>query len=221
MRNTLFIFCFCMSFLGYAQDTLSKWSWGVIGGAEVCGRQMKILNNDPTTLDAWNSIEKNVLRLSGGMRVQRQISERISLYSGLSYVNRGYRIDTLQDAGLNSLNYHFRYLNIPMGVTFASSGTKRNALLGSVAITGLVGVGNKLYYYKDGQTARFEMQAVPVMNRYVMNVSAALGVRRTISNTANLCVYVCGDQALSPAAQASFERRLYSLGLYLTVMNSF
>jgi hypothetical protein len=153
--------------------------------------------------------------------LQRDITSHVAFYTGLGYVNRGYSIDTLADAGLNSLSFHYRYVDVPAGIVLNTFKKNRNSFVASAAITGLIGLNSSLYYYKDGQTARFEMQAVPEMNRFVLNVSAALGVRRAITNTANLDLYVSGNQALSALAAGSLERRLNAVGIYVSVMSRF
>jgi hypothetical protein len=82
-------------------------------------------------------------------------------------------------------------------------------------------IDNTLQYSKDGQTARFEMEAVQNAKPIGWNVSAGLGVRRAVTNTANVDLYLGGNQALSPLAEGSLERRLFSLGLYLSITDTF
>jgi len=94
-------------------------------------------------------------------------------------------------------------------------------LLASASVNAAFGMSNTLYYYKNGQTARFEMEAVPNLNPFIFNVSAALGVRRTITNTAKLDLYLSGNQSLSPIANGDLERRFSTVGLFISVMNSF
>lgn len=221
MKKTIAILFLCLPVFVFSQDTLSKWSWGVMGGVERCGRLLQDANNDEESLEAWNDVEENVWRLTGGMRLQRELNSHFSVFSGLTYVNRGYRIDTLQDAGLNSLVYHFRYVEVPLGISYSSAPNKKNSLLASASFITAFGVGNKLYFNKDGQTARFEMQAVPDLNPITLNVSAALGVRRAITNTAKLDVYVSGNQSLSPLANGPLERRFSSIGMFVSIMNAF
>jgi hypothetical protein len=221
MKKTLAIIFFCLPFCAFSQDTLSKWSWGLTGGVEQSGRQLKESNNNQDVIDFWNGLEENVWRLSGGLRVQRELTQRFSVYSGLTYINRGYRIDTIQDAGLNALEYHFRYLEVPVGVFYSANNGKKNSLMASASFNTAFGLSNTLYYYKNGQTARFEMEAVPNVNSVIFNVSAALGVRRTITNTAKLDLYLSGNQSLSPLANGDLERRFFSVGLFISVMNTF
>jgi hypothetical protein len=59
------------------------------------------------------------------------------------------------------------------------------------------------------------------VNAVILNVSAALGVRRTITNTAKLDIYLSGNQSLSPLANGDLERRFFSVGLFISVMNTF
>jgi hypothetical protein len=192
-----------------------------MGGVERCSRQLMDVNNDEQLTKVWNELEGHVWRLSGGVRLQHQLNSHISLFSGLNYVDRGYRMDTLPDAGLNTLDYHFQYAEVPLGIYYSSSPNKKNSLLAGASVQAAFSVGNKLYFNKDGQTARFEMQAAPDLNLMTLNVSAALGVRRTITNTAKLDVYVSGNQSLSPIALGPLERRLNSIGLFVSVLNAF
>ena len=221
MKKTIAILFLCLPVMVFSQDTLSKWSWGVMGGVERCGRILKDVNNDEESLKVWNDLEDNVWRLSGGMRIQRQLIGHFSVFSGLTYVDRGYRIDTLPNAGLNTLEYHFQYVEVPFGIAYSPAKNKKNSLLASASFITAFGLSNKLYYNKDGQTARFEMQAAPDLNPTTMNVSAALGVRRAITNTAKLDIYVSGNQSLSPISSGPLERRFRSVGMFISIMNSF
>ena len=221
MKTTLYILLFVLSCDAIAQDTLSKWSWGVVGGVERMGRQLTDASDNQDAVDQWNSLEENVWRLSGGVRLQRSVTKHVSLYTGLNYADRGYRIDTLQDAGINTLDFHFRYVEIPVGVFFSGLKFGKNSLLVGAAVNLGLSINDVVYYNKNGQSAQFEMGAVSNLNPVIVNVSAALGIRRAITNTANLDVYFNGNQSLTPMAQGSLERRLNSVGLILAVTSAF
>ncbi len=221
MKTTLYILLFVLSCDAIAQDTLSKWSWGVVGGVESMGRSLTDANDDQDVVDQWNSLEENVWRLSGGVRLQRSLTNHVSFYTGLNYSDRGYRIDTLQDAGINTLDFHFRYVELPVGVFYSGLKFGKNSLLVGAAVNLGLSINDVVYYNKNGQTAQFEMGAVSNLNSVIVNVSAALGIRRAITNTANLDVYFNGNQSLTPLAQGSLERRLNSVGLILAVTSAF
>jgi hypothetical protein len=221
MKTTLYILFLVLSCDAIAQDTLSKWSWGVAGGVERMGRSLTAAGNNQDAADQWDALEEDVWRLTGGVRLQRALSKHLTLYTGLNYADRGYRIDTLQGAGINNLDFHFRYVEIPVGVFLSALKFGKNSVLAGAALNVGVGINNRLYYFKDGQTAQFEMQAVSDFNSFVFNVSAALGIRRAITNTANLDFYFNGNQSMSPLAQGSLERRLNSIGLFLAVTSAF
>jgi hypothetical protein len=221
MKTTLYILLFVLSCDAIAQDTLSKWSWGVVGGVERMGRSLTDANDNQDVLDQWNSLEENVWRPSGGVRVQRTLSNHLSLYTGLTYADRGYRIDTLQDAGINTLDFHFRFLELPVGVFYSGLKFGKNSLLAGAAVNIGLSINDVVYYNKNGQTAQFEMRAVSKVNPFIVNVSAALGVRRAITNTANLDIYFNGNQSLMPLSEGSLERRLNSVGLFLAITSAF
>lgn len=221
MKTTLYILLFVLSCDAIAQDTLSKWSWGVVGGVDRMGRQLTDASDNQDAVDQWNSLEENVWRLSGGVRLQRSLTNHVSLYTGLNYSDRGYRIDTLQDAGINTLDFHFRYVEIPVGVFFSGLKFGKNSLLVGAAVNLGLSINDVVYYNKNGQSAQFEMEAISNLNPVIVNVSAVLGIRRAITNTANLDVYFNGNQSLTPLAQGSLERRLNSVGLILAVTSAF
>ena len=221
MKTTLYILLFVLSCDAIAQDTLSKWSWGVVGGVERMGRQLTDASDNQDAVDQWNSLEENVWRLSGGVRLQRSVTNHVSLYTGLNYADRGYRIDTLQGAGINTLDFHFRYVEIPVGLFYSGLKFGKNSLLVGAAVNLGLSINDVVYYTKNGQSAQFEMEAISNLNPVIVNVSAALGIRRAITNTANLDVYFNGNQSLTPLAQGSLERRLNSVGLILAVTSAF
>jgi hypothetical protein len=221
MKSVFFVLLACLSLSGYAQDTLSKWSWGVVGGVEQIGRRLSEANDNQEVIDQWNALEENVWRLSGGLRLQRQLSEHFTVYSGLVYSDKGYRIDTLQEAGLNSMNFHFRYIEIPVGLQYTGKSFGKNALLAGTSLNVGYALSDVVYYNKNGQTAEFEMSALSNVNSINLNVSAMLGVRRAITNTASLDFYFSGNQALSPLADGQLERRFYSFGVFMALMSRF
>jgi hypothetical protein len=221
MKTSLYILLFVLSCDAFAQDTLSKWSWGVVGGVERMGRSLTDAGDNQDAVEYWNSLEENVWRLTGGVRLQRTLSNHLSLYTGLYYADRGYRIDTLQEAGLNSLDFHFRYIELPVGVFYSGLNFGKNSLLAGAAVNVGLGISDCLYFNKNGQTAQFEMEAISNMNPVTANVSAALGIRRAITNTAKLDIYVSGNQSMSPIANGPLERRFRSVGMFISIMNAF
>jgi hypothetical protein len=221
MKTILYIFLLAFSCQAVAQDSLSKWSLGAVGGLDLMRRKLTDANENQDVVYQWNSLEKSVWRMNGGLRVQRSISNHLSIYSGLHYADRGYRIDTLEAAGISSLQFHFRYLEIPVGVFYTGLNFGKNSLLAGAAVQLGVCLNDILYYNKNGQSAQFEMKAVSNLNPLVVNVSAALGIRRAITNTANLDVYLNGNQSMMPLAEGALERRLYSVGICLALTESF
>jgi hypothetical protein len=204
-----------------SQDTLSTWSFGLVGGLEQCGRKLNHTNDDQGVVNQWNALEKNVWRLSGGLRAECKLSKHFSVLTGLTYVDRGYSIDTLQDAGLNGMQFHFRYIEVPMGLIYTGKTCGKNSLFASAGLTFGYALNNALYYRKNGQSALFEMQAISKMSPLQANVSAALGIRRAITTSANVDLYLSGNQALLALAEGPLERRFYSFGFFFAVTNHF
>jgi len=207
--------------LACAQDTTGRWSLGLVGGIEQCGRMLRHVNDDNMAIEQWNGLEKNVWRITGGLRAEWKLTQHWSLLTGLSYADRGYRIDTLTEASLNDLDYHFRFVELPVGVVYNSKSFGRNSLLASAQITLGYSLNNVLYYRKDGQSAIFEMPAFQGVNPFQSNVSAALGVRRAINERANADIYFSGNQSLLPIADGPLERRMYAVGFFIAVTNRF
>lgn len=221
MKKYLLVLFIAVSTDSLSQDTLSDWSFGLVGSVEQCGRALTHKDGDQGIIDQWNALEKNVWRLSGGLRAERKLSDHFSLLTGLNYTDRGYSIDTLKEGRLNDLNFHFRYVEVPVGVIYTGKSFGKNALLASAGMSVGYAVSNVLFYRKDGQSALFDMQAVSDINPFQANVSAALGVRRTITNSANADFYISGNQSLLPLSQGSLERRFYALGFFVALTNHF
>lgn len=221
MKKSLLLLLIAVTTDCFSQDSLSRWSFGLMGGVEQCGRSLNHTEGDQGAIDQWNSLENNVWRLSGGLRAERKLSEHFSLLTGLNYTDRGYSIDTLKEGRLNDLNFHFRYVEVPVGVIYTGKSFGKNALLASAGMSVGYAVSNVLFYRKDGQSALFDMQAVSDVNPFQANVSAALGVRRTITNSANADFYISGNQSLLPLSQGSLERRFYAFGFFVALTNHF
>jgi hypothetical protein len=204
-----------------AQDTLSNWSFGGLLGVD---RQYRVLNAESSlsgTAEAWDDLESASWRISGGLKVQWSPLKRFAFSSALVYVDRGYRIDSLKDARLHGLEYHFRYVDIPVSIHYTGIETKKNRLFAGVGINTSITVSNVLQYQKIGQTAQYEMKAESEMRPILLNVSASLGLRRTITNNATIDLYVNGIQSLNSYSEGPLERRFNSVGLFVSILNRF
>jgi hypothetical protein len=205
----------------HAQDTLSNWSFGGLLGVD---RQYRVLNAEGSlsgTAEAWDDLESAAWRISGGLKVQWSPFKRFSLSTGIIYVDRGYKIDSLKDARWHGLEYHFRYVDIPVGIHYTGLESKKNRLFAGVGINTSIAVSNMLQYQKNGQTAQFEMKAESEIHPILLNVSASLGIRRTITNNATVDFYLNGIQSLKPYAVGPLERRFNSVGLFVSILNRF
>jgi hypothetical protein len=119
------------------------------------------------------------------------------------------------------MNFHFRYIELPVGLQYTGMSFGKNALLLGTSLNVGYAFSEIVYYNKNGQTAQFEMSALSNVNPINLNVSAMLGVRRAITNTASLDFYLSGNQALSPLADGQLERRFYSFGVFMALMSGF
>lgn len=221
MRKLVFYIFIGLCCDSFAQDTLSNWSLGVVGGVEQSGRLLSDAGGDQDVVDYWNSLEQNVWRLTGGVRAERKLNNRFSLFTGLNYANRGYQIDTLEDAGLNSLDFHFRSLEVPVGIIYSGKLSGKNSLFAASALTVSYAWNDVVFYQKNGQTAQFEMKGLTNVKPIGANVSAALGIRRSITETANADFYFSGNQSLIPLAEGTLERRFYAFGFFVAVTSRF
>ena len=204
-----------------AQDTLSNWSFGGLLGVD---RQYRVLNAENSlsgTAETWDDLESAAWRISGGLKVQWSPLKSFALSTGIIYVDRGYKIDSLKNVRWHGLEYHFRYVDIPLGFHYTGIETKKNRLFAGVGINTSIAVSNVLQFQKNGQTAQFEMKAESEMRPILLNVSASLGVRRTITNNATVDLYVNGIQSLKSYAEGPLERRFNSVGLFVSILNRF
>ena len=222
MKQHLFLIAFSLASIACgAQDTLSKWSFGGVIGVD---RQFRTLNDESVlseTAQDWDDLESAAWRVSGGFKVQWSALKRISISSGLVYVDRGYRIDSLKEAQWHGLEYHFRYIDIPVGIHYTGQESKKNRLFAGVGLNTSIEISNVLQYRKDGQSAQFEMSADDESRPVYFNVSASLGIRRSITNTATVDFYLNGSQALQSYADGPLERRFNSVGIFVSILNRF
>jgi hypothetical protein len=204
-----------------AQDTLSKWSWGGVVGVDRHYRSLSTESIQADVADEWNELETPAWRISGGLKFEWSPMERFSISTGILYSDRGYEIDSLSEANLNNLEYHFRYVDIPIGLYYTGRKINKNRLFAGVAMNTSFALSNVLFYYKDGQTAQFKMPADESTYPMVLNVSASLGIRRSITNNATVDLYLNGIQSLKSHTDGPLERRFNSVGLFVSILNRF
>jgi hypothetical protein len=222
MKQYLFLIAWSLvSFVCGAQDTLSKWSFGGVIGVE---RQFRTLNSESAlsgTAEDWDDLESPAWRISGGFKAQWSALKRLSISSGLVYVDRGYGIDSLKAARMHGLEYHFRYIDIPVAIHYTGRETKKNRLFAGAGLNTSIPISNVLQYRKDGQSAQFHMSADDKLRPVFFNVSASLGIRRSITNTATIDLYLNGNQALQSYTDGPLERRFNSVGIFISILNRF
>ncbi len=212
MKNIFFFVLIGLNTLGYAQDTLSKWTFGLVTGIDRNYTKIQVESTDYTQ-GIWDSLEVPVWRGMGGVRIGYNIRPNIEILTGINYANRGYSIDTLVDARLHNLKFHYRFFELPIGLHYGIKINEKNDILIGATLSARLLLSDKIVYQKLGQTAVFEMTNADANNRIQANVNALLGIRRHIANDAFISLYVNSIQAISPLSDGPVSRYLNSIGL--------
>jgi hypothetical protein len=216
MNKILIILSMLSCVFANAQDTLSKWTLGAVGGLNRSYIQIKS-SGEPNTAEIWNSFEEPSWGGYVGVRVSYFIQPKMELISGLNFADRGYRIDTLQEAGLHNIKFQYRFLEIPVALNYGFNLNNKNQVITSLGIAARMLVSDKMLYEKFNQTAVYEMSDIQAENTINTNVTASLGLRRLITETFNLDVYIQGNRALSPLGDGPVSRYLNSLGMFVAI----
>lgn len=212
----LFLACQVVS----AQDTLGSWSFGIAGGVDRCYRSLNV-ESDESAKSLWDSLESPVLRATAGVRISYYLRSSLQVVSGMYFTEKGYRIDTLEEAGLHQLAYRYRFLELPLGFIFSQKVNAKNDILFGSSFSARILLSDPVYYQKLGQTAEFEMVSTQENNRLNLNVSAMLGVRRHITNTATLDLFLSGNQSVTALADGVALRYLNSVGIHIVLARRF
>jgi hypothetical protein len=220
MKKSIFYLFILFSTCINAQDTLGRWSVGFSGGIDRSYSSIQF-QSDPVSEKVWDSLEMSVWRSTAGLKLSYRIKNNLEAAVGFYYTDRGYRIDTILDAGLHNLKFHYRYFELPIGVNYSIPVNDKNNILFGLAYSLRILVDNKLYYQKIGQTAEFEMNTSANNKVIPSNVMASLGIRRIISQKSNIDLILNSNQSFSNISDGDSKRVLNSIGLHIVLSTQF
>lgn len=220
MKAVIFGFALCWATQLVAQDTTQHWSGGVVMGVDACYRSLSATSDLEESQSVYDSLEQNVLGQTFGIRLGYALNSRLCLQSGVHFISRGYRVDSLPEASIASMQFRYRMMEVPVMLRFTGvSGAIRPVVRVGCSFTYLL--SDKTTYDRVGVNATYLLANNSDLRSIGLNVNAALGAAFTLTNRWTLDALLCGNQAVLSLVDAPLQRRLNSAGIWLEITRNF
>lgn len=221
MKKLLVIFLLASCLDVSAQDSLRHWSFGA---GLTLNRVHRISVSDDNLNDnkkMWDSLETPAYRLSASLNISYTPVNRIGIYSGLGYLDMGYRIDSIQEASMNSITFHYRYLELPIGMVLRFRTNSKSSIVGYAALSGRYLLKDKMTFQRNNETATYVASISPEVSPFVIGVNCSLGYSFDFTQSAGIDLMLSGSQALSSVASGGTDRFLNAIGLNVLLRTEF
>jgi Outer membrane protein beta-barrel domain len=218
-----FIFCFLLLIPAAmnAQDSTSKVMWGVAFGNDMCYRLSKADAGFDNFKSEFDSLESAKYGYSAGLTFSYAVRSNWTIQSGLNFSEKGYRIDTLKEASLTNMKFHFRYVELP--VTVGNVFNSKRAVKPCASMGVYVGylLSQRTTYTPIGEISSHYADNSSALSNVNLGLVATLGMQTTIQSSYLFKVEAMYKQSLLSLSDGPFNRYLNSLGVVLSLQHSF
>jgi hypothetical protein len=218
-----FIFCFLLLIPAAmnAQDSTSKVMWGVAYSNDMCYRLSKADAGFDDFKSEFDSLESAKYGYSVGLTFNYAVRSNWTIQSGLNFSEKGYRIDTLKEASLTNMKFHFRYIELPVqvGHVFKSKRTIKPCASFGVYVGYLL--SQKTHYTPIGEISSSFLDNSSSLSKVNLGLVTTCGIQTNIQSTYLFKVEAMYKQSLLSLSDGPFNRYLNSLGIVLSLQHSF
>lgn len=206
--------------LGQADSRSLSWTFEAIGY-----RSYRSIDASESAFkdvaEQWNELEKASYKGGVGLGFRFPLSERITLQSGLQWAQRGYKLDTIQDASITGMKYHFTAMELPLKVNYMlTDGKAWNPYVSFGVSLGYI-VKSKSTFQRLGQTPEFDFYADGCLQHIQLGAIGSLGFIRAIDDHSQLFIAADYYQSFAPVMKSTIERRLNHLGVRFGISRGF
>ena len=211
-----------ISYLGLGQSDSHSLSWTL----EAIGyRSYRSIDANESAFkdvaEQWNELEKASYKGGMGLGLRFSLSERITIQSGLQWAQRGYQVDTIQDASITGMKIQFSAIELPIKVNYLLMEGKAWNPYVSLGVSLGYMVRSKTTLQKLGQTANFDFYPEGTLQHVQIGAVGSFGLIRAIDDQSELFIGADYYQSFSPIIESTIERRLNHLGIRFGISRGF
>lgn len=207
---------------GFSQDSTStKWAFGFQYSNDWCDRWSTADNDNAALKSTMDSLESGRYGFGFGGVVRYQISAKHGFMSGLSFQNRGYKVDTLSQFDFVDMRFNYRYLTLPLQWMWTPE-TKRNwKPFVAIGLFASYLLNQRTTYLSIGDQLRSELDAADDLSSLSFGSMASLGLQRSIFKSWEVQLSLQHQQALSSISDTPYKRFLYATGINIVLSKRF
>jgi Outer membrane protein beta-barrel domain len=203
----------------FAQDS-TKWSLGVEAGACWSGRFSKATSDMQWAKDKYDQQESGRFAWSAGALVKYRLSSKLSISAGLSYLDLGYKSDTIASASMADVRFHFRYGAVPIAVQWnvVKSNTS-NWFVQPAVVIGLQ-TQNAMNYRLIGDAQEKKITGSVSDSKMLTMAGLAIGWEKWVTSKDAFVLQWRSMFALNALQPQGVQRFLHTSGIYISYMRS-
>ena len=211
-----------VSYLGLGQSDSRSFSWTL----EAIGyRSYRSIDANESAFkdvaEQWNELEKGSYKGGISLGLVLPLTERITIQSGLQWAQRGYKLDTIQDASITGMKHHFTAIELPVKVNYMlTDGKAWNPYVSFGVSLGYI-VKSKTTFQRLGQTPEFDFYPEGRLQHMQLGAIGSLGFIRAIDDQSQLFIAADYYQSFVPVMESTIERRLNHLGVRFGISRGF
>ena len=200
-----------------AQDTLSHFRLGGSIEGDWCDRRSTIDGDQQFLKTQYDSLESGRLRGGLGFCMQYKINNRLSFQSGINYIMRGYRIDTINDSEITNMRYNFNYIELPtyLSVKFRNDKKIQPMIFIGASFRMLVQVQTK--FYQIGNNTENVKNENDDILPFAVNACVGIGFSKNIYDKTQLQVAGLFNQSITATTATPYKRFLNSAGIQIAI----
>lgn len=202
------------------QEVPSKISWGITQSVDLGYR---LSSADPTFTwmkNSSDSIETPTLTSSSAVKLQYNLSEKISLRTGITYAKKGYQYKSGSLAGFDRYQENFSLIEIPIQLLY-KMGQKKNKPYISIGTSAGYLIKSQAIYTLENSTKKVKMPLSSDLTKLQVNGILGLGMSFSLDQKWTLVSEMNYTQALFSISNGPLKKQLFTAGINIGLFRSF
>ncbi len=167
-----------------------------------------------------DSIETPTFTASSAVKLQYNLSEKISLRTGIIYAKKGYQYKSGSLAGFDHYQENYALIEVPIQVLY-KLGQKKNKPYVSLGTSAGYLIKSQAFYTLENSTKEVKMPLSSDLTKLQVNGILGLGMSFSLDQKWTLVSEVNYTQALFSISNGPLKKQLFTAGINLGLFRSF
>ena len=182
-----------------------------ISSADQTSAWMKIISD---------SIESPTLNQSSAIKLQFDLSNKISLRTGFIYSQKGFQYKSGSLAGFDRFKENYTLIEVPLQIVY-KLGKKKNKPYVSLGTSAGYLIKSQAFYTLENSTKEVKMPLSSDLTKLQVNGILGLGMSFSLDQKWTLITELAYTQALFSISNGPLKKQLFTTGINLGLLRSF